>query len=105
MDAGAIARQFPVSRPAISRHLRLLRRAALVREHRVGRRRVYHVDPAPLQTIDQWLDRYRIFWSARLVALKEIVEAQHEGKGDRENAAARRPDANGNPRKDSEQQS
>jgi DNA-binding transcriptional ArsR family regulator len=76
MEAGAIARQFPVSRPAISRHLRLLRRASLVREQRVGRRRVYHLDPAPLRQIDQWLERYRLFWSARLVALKEFVESE-----------------------------
>jgi len=92
MDAGDIARRFTVSRPAISRHLRLLRRAALVREHRVGRRRVYQLDPAPLREIDQWLDRYRLFWSARLVALKEFAEAQNHDQGDREDPTARGSD-------------
>ena len=75
LEAGAIARKFPVSRPAISRHLRLLRRAALVREQRLGRRRIYHADPAPLRQIDEWLARYRLFWSARLIDLKEFVES------------------------------
>ena len=74
LEAGAIAARFPVSRPAISRHLRLLRRATLVREVRHGRRRDYHLDPQPLQQIDEWLTRYRLFWSAKLVALKEFVE-------------------------------
>ena len=45
--AGQIAGAFPVSRPAISKHLRLLRRAHLVQEHREGRHRVYHLNPEP----------------------------------------------------------
>jgi DNA-binding transcriptional ArsR family regulator len=75
--AGAIAAAFPVSRPAISKHLRLLRRAHLVQEHREGRHRVYQLNPEPLRAIDHWLDQYRRFWSANLTSLKAFVEAEH----------------------------
>jgi DNA-binding transcriptional ArsR family regulator len=75
--AGEIARAFPVSRPAISKHLRLLRRAHLVREHREGRNRVYQLNPEPLRAVDSWLDQYRRFWTANLDSLKAFVEAEH----------------------------
>src|SRR5580704_2316802 len=75
--AGEIAGAFPVSRPAISKHLRLLRRAHLVREHREGRNRVYQLNPEPLRAIDSWLDQYRRFWSVNLAGLKTFVEAEH----------------------------
>src|ERR1700716_4402115 len=75
--AGQIAGAFPVSRPAISKHLRLLRRAHLVREHREGRNRVYQLNPEPLRAVDSWLEQYRSFWSANLASLKAFVEAEH----------------------------
>src|ERR1700756_5286989 len=68
--AGAIAGAFPVSRPAISKHLRLLRRAHLVHEHREGRHRVYQLNPAPLRAVDSWLNQYRRFWTTNLANLK-----------------------------------
>src|SRR5881296_1238926 len=64
--AGEIARAFPISRPAISKHLKILRRAHLVDEHREGRHRFYQLNPEPLKTVDQWLDEYRRFWTANL---------------------------------------
>jgi DNA-binding transcriptional ArsR family regulator len=75
--AGQIAGSFPVSRPAISKHLRLLRRAHLVREHREGRHRVYQLNPEPLRAVDSWLEHYRSFWTASLSSLKAFVEAEH----------------------------
>ena len=75
--AGEIAGAFPVSRPAISKHLRLLRRAHLVQEHREGRHRVYQLNPEPLRAVDSWLDHYRRFWSMNLESLKQFVEAEH----------------------------
>jgi DNA-binding transcriptional ArsR family regulator len=75
--AGEIAGAFPVSRPAISKHLGLLRRAHLVREHREGRHRVYQLNPEPLRAVDNWLDHYRRFWSTNLTSLKAFVEAEH----------------------------
>jgi DNA-binding transcriptional ArsR family regulator len=85
--AGQIANAFPVSRPAISKHLRLLRRAHLVREHREGRHRVYQLNPEPLRTVDSWIDQYRVFWATSLNNLKAFVEAEHA----RESEAALKP--------------
>ena len=72
--AGEIARAFPVSRPAISKHLRILRRAHLVEERRQGRHRMYHLNPEPLKSVDSWLEQYRSFWTASLANLKSFVE-------------------------------
>lgn len=74
LPAGQIASAFPVSRPAISKHMRSLRQANLVREHRRGRHRYYELNPQPLQAVDQWLDSYRVFWNSKLAALKAFVE-------------------------------
>jgi DNA-binding transcriptional ArsR family regulator len=76
--AGEIARAFPVSRPAISKHLRLLRRAHLVEERREGRQRLYQLNPEPLKAVDSWLNHYRIFWQTNLTHLKAFVEAEYE---------------------------
>jgi DNA-binding transcriptional ArsR family regulator len=75
--AGQIARAFPVSRPAISKHLRLLRRAHLVEERREGRNRVYQLSAEPLQAVDKWLQQYRVFWQANLTNLKAFVETEY----------------------------
>lgn len=75
--AGQIASAFPISRPAISKHLRLLRRAHLVREHREGRNRVYHLNPEPLRAVDSWIEQYRVFWATSLNNLKAFVEADY----------------------------
>src|SRR5215467_10922420 len=76
--AGDIARAFPVSRPAISKHLSVLRRAHLVEERREGRHRMYHLNPEPLKAVDSWLNHYRQFWTASLNNLKAFVEAEYE---------------------------
>jgi DNA-binding MarR family transcriptional regulator len=76
--AGQIARAFPVSRPAISKHLRLLRQAHLVEERREGRQRVYRLNPEPLKAVDSWLEHYRAFWHANLSRLKTFVESEYQ---------------------------
>ena len=68
-DAGELGSHFPVSQPAISRHLRVLRETGLVRVRPEAQRRVYSLDPAPLEQLDEWLTHYRGFWSQRLDAL------------------------------------
>ncbi len=75
--AGQIAQAFPISRPAISKHLRLLRRAHLDEERREGRNRVYQLNPEPLKAVDKWLEHYRSFWQANLSSLKTFVEAEY----------------------------
>ena len=82
-DAGELASVFPVSRPAVSRHLRVLRQAGLVRVRPEAQRRVYALDPRPLEDLSRWLERYRGFWSQRLDALDvELArDSQHRGEG------------------------
>jgi DNA-binding transcriptional ArsR family regulator len=68
-SAGELASHFSVSRPAVSRHLRVLREHGLVRAREQAQRRLYSLDPAPLAELDEWLGRYRSFWRQRLDAL------------------------------------
>lgn len=77
--AGQVARSFPISRPAVSKHLRLLRYANLVREHRSGRHRFYHLNPQPLKAVDRWLEQYRVSWETKLANLKGFIESGQVG--------------------------
>ncbi len=70
----ALAADFSQSRPAISKHLRVLRQAQLVRERRAGRERYYEMDPAPLQRVAGWIEGYRAFWVTNLDSLKAYLE-------------------------------
>src|SRR5215211_6519978 len=74
--AGELADRFPVSRPAVSRHLRVLREAGLVTARAEGKRRLYALDPRPLREIDDWLEPYRDLWARRLDALDTEI-ARH----------------------------
>ncbi len=68
-SAGELASEFQSSRPAVSRHLRVLRELGLVQARAAGTRQLYSLDPAPLAELDDWLGRYRSFWTNRLDAL------------------------------------
>jgi DNA-binding transcriptional ArsR family regulator len=70
----ALASDFSQSRPAISRHLRVLRSARLVRERRHGRERRYSLEPEPLRDVARWLEEYRAFWQTNLENLKNHIE-------------------------------
>jgi DNA-binding transcriptional ArsR family regulator len=78
LRAGELAARFPVSRPAIARHIGVLRRAGLVRERRQAQARLYSLDAAALAEVDRWLAPYRLYWRARLVDLKRAIEAPPE---------------------------
>jgi DNA-binding transcriptional ArsR family regulator len=67
--AAAIGDEFGISQPAVSQHLRVLRDNGFATVTVDGTRRLYAVDPTPLQEIDLWLNRYRQFWTNRLDAL------------------------------------
>lgn len=75
-----IAREFPISRPAISRHLRVLRTARLLSEQRQGRERMYRYEPTPLIALDDWLERHRTSLRRALARLKTHVEANPSEK-------------------------
>jgi DNA-binding transcriptional ArsR family regulator len=72
----AIARQFNVSRPAISQHLRVLLDAGLVAEQRRGRERRYRLVPEELAAIYDWLAHYQRFWTSRLQSFAEELADQ-----------------------------
>jgi DNA-binding transcriptional ArsR family regulator len=67
--------ELPVSQPAVSKHLRVLRDAGLVESRTEAQRRIYRIRAEPLQELDRWLDTYRQHWSRRLDALERRLEA------------------------------
>jgi len=73
----AIARGLPVSRPAVSQHLKVLREAGLVRERAEGTRRVYFIDPKGLGPLRSWLDQ---FWDRTLSAFADEIDKQASRK-------------------------
>lgn len=74
-----IQREFGISQPAVSQHLRVLRDNGFARVRAQGTRRLYSVEPGPLQEIDDWLERFRGFWSQRLDALAtELARGKRE---------------------------
>jgi DNA-binding transcriptional ArsR family regulator len=70
---GVLAEQLPISRPAVSQHLRVLKEAELVVESVAGTRRLYRINQAGLETVREYLDR---FWVQTLAGFKELVERQ-----------------------------
>ncbi|HEY4373745.1 MAG TPA: metalloregulator ArsR/SmtB family transcription factor [Burkholderiales bacterium] len=74
LPVNALAAEFDTSRPAISRHLRVLREAQVVTEERAGRERLYQLQPAALSEVAGWIDGYRAFWQTNLNSLKRFLE-------------------------------
>lgn len=72
---GELARELPISRPAVSQHLKVLKDAGLVMDRSVGNRRIYRLDPGGLGALRADLDR---FWNRALAAYKEVVEQSTE---------------------------
>ena len=81
LNAGTIAGQFEISRPAISRHLRVLREAGLVSYNAQAQQRVYHLERGAFAEVREWIARYDQFWESRLNTLTAHLEHQHlEGR-------------------------
>jgi DNA-binding transcriptional ArsR family regulator len=76
-SVGDLARDLPVSRPAVSQHLRQLKEAGLVTDRAKGTRRIYQIDPEGLGALRQWLDR---FWDAALAAFKDEADKEDGSK-------------------------
>lgn len=74
---GEIARGMPVSRPAVSQHLKVLKEAGLVTDRAEGTRRVYHLDPKGLAALRSWLDQ---FWNQALTDFQREAEKSFEGE-------------------------
>jgi DNA-binding transcriptional ArsR family regulator len=72
--AGAMVDALSLPQPSVSKHLRVLREAGLVRVRIDGPRRLYRLDPAPLAELDAWLAPYRVFWADKLDALDDHLK-------------------------------
>ena len=81
LAVGAIARGMPVSRPAVSQHLKVLKEAGLVTDRPEGTRRVYAIDPHGLGALRGWLDQ---FWDQALAAYQAAAELKTKDKEDEE---------------------
>ena len=87
-----IQREFGISQPAVSQHLRVLREAGFATVRPDGARRLYAVDPSPLAAADAWFDPFRRLWQPRLDALgTELARGRRARRKTAEDAAA--PDA------------
>jgi DNA-binding transcriptional ArsR family regulator len=80
LPVGGIAKDLPVSRPAVSQHLKVLKEAGLVTDRAEGTRRIYYIDPRGLAAIRAWLDQ---FWDRALAAFQAEVESQIEKEEDK----------------------
>jgi DNA-binding transcriptional ArsR family regulator len=78
-SVGAIARGLPVSRPAVSQHLKVLKEAGLVTDRPEGTRRVYYIDPNGLGALRAWLDQ---FWDEALASFQAEVERKSDVEKD-----------------------
>jgi DNA-binding transcriptional ArsR family regulator len=77
-SVGELVQRLALSQPGVSKHLRVLRDAGLVRVRRDAQRRWYQLDARPLAEIDDWLEPYRRFWADRLDALEQHLDEQEE---------------------------
>ena len=74
----ALAEPFDMTLPGVSQQLRILRRAGLVSERRVGRQRVYSLNPEPLREVRDWMRHYEQFWTTRMKSLGKYLD-KHRG--------------------------
>lgn len=78
LPVNAISSRYPMSRTAVSKHLRILADAGLVKERKVGRETRYRLEPEPLRELKRWLAYYERFWENKLAALQRFVESDGE---------------------------
>ena len=78
LSAGDICGRFDTSAPAISQHLKVLREASLVQVEKRAQQRIYSINPAAFDDMEQWLNQLRKFWNERFDALDELLKAEKE---------------------------
>ena len=89
-SVGDIERRLRMSQPTVSKHLRVLREAGLVEATVDAQRRVYRVNPAPLQEVDDWLAPFRRLWSAHLDALERHLDRIDRAERTKKNSRRKR---------------
>ena len=77
-EVGAVVqKEFGISQPTVSQHLRVLRESGFASTRRAGTRHLYLVQPEPLRELDEWLGRYRALWETRLDKIGEVLDERH----------------------------
>lgn len=75
-----LASHFGMRRPSVSEHLKVLKDAGLVGQHRSGRERYYRLEAAPLMEVSEWLSPYERFWRERMRSLRELLDEEVAGE-------------------------
>ena len=78
--AGELAELFPVSRPAVAKHLRVLKEAGLVRADKVGRCQIYRLNPRGLEEVERWMEQASSMWEDALGSFKRLAEGREQTK-------------------------
>lgn len=78
--SAVVESEFGISQPAVSQHLRVLRESGFTSVRPAGARRLYAVDPIPLQEVDEWLEQFRRNWGERFDRLDEVLKRMRRTK-------------------------
>ncbi len=81
-----IVTQLGLSQPLVSKHLRVLSQAGLVKVHSIAQQRIYELEPRPFQELDSWLAAYRRIWETRLDRLEEYLRDLQDKQNDETNS-------------------
>ncbi len=80
LNLNAVSEQFPISRPAISKHIRILTECGLVEIKQSGRERFCYANLDQLREVNEWTEKYRIFWTQKLDALENFLAKEQKKK-------------------------
>jgi len=89
-SVGEIERQLHMSQPAVSKHLRVLREAGFVASTVDAQRRLYRLNPEPLQEVDAWLTQFRQFWSGHVDALERHLDRMAQSNSNKKSTPTKR---------------
>ena len=93
-SVGEIERQLRMAQPTVSKHLRVLREAGFVESTVDAQRRLYRLKPEPFQEVDDWLARFRRFWSEHVDALERHLDRMDQSKPTKRKTTRKRRGAN-----------
>jgi DNA-binding transcriptional ArsR family regulator len=91
VNVGTLAGRFPISFNGVSKHIKVLEQAGLVRRSVRGREHWIQLRPAPLRDASRWLEHYREFWDTRLEALETFLVQPQDKRGGHDRGGGRRP--------------
>ena len=87
-DVTEIVHKLRLPQPAISKHLRVLRKVGVVAVHKAGQRRMYRLNPQELKPVHDWIQNFERFWTDQLASIKEVAEQKAKQLAARDRAAS-----------------